>query len=530
MSLDQMGGPLELFALLRWLDGSPLLDMIEPYRRRIFERAFSVDDVGQPLYSLVLAGRAKKNGKSLDLVLAGTASLLLREPVQGADGYLLANDEDQAGDDLDLAKKLIRANPVLESALVVRSKEIERRDGRGMLVILPARDVAGAHGKTAAFIGYDEIHEYRDYALLEALSPDPTRRDVLTWITSYDSIFHTPGRPLWDYFLRGKRGEDSRMFFDWHSGTYCTCPDGCEGRTEEERANPSMASWTNPHYLDEQKRRLPSHKFRRLHLNIGGQPDGAALSAEKVLAAVVTGRKSLPRVPGTRYVAYVDMSGGSNDDATLAIAHCTEAGVHVLDVIVNQGGRPPFDPRAAVTKFAGIVRTYGLPKVTGDAYAGQTFRLDFEREGISYTVATGTTSDHYEALEPHLNAGEVELLDAPTLIEQLVGLVVRGEKVTHVPGEHDDFSCAAAGALVLASEVARHGAYGEWDPWTGDMVSGWDSQGREWRGGDPWNGTFEPDRDSCGRPLAPVRRYIDGVPQPWTPADWALVTAPKENE
>jgi hypothetical protein len=472
-------GPLDLLAAMVWLDGTPLLDHVEEYRRRIFERAFSVGADGLPVYSLVLAGRGKKNAKSLDLVLAALSSLLLRDPVQGADGYLLANDEDQAGDDLDLAKKLIRANPVLDEALVVRSKEIERRDGRGGLVILPARDVAGAHGKTAAFIGYDEVHEYRDYALLEALSPDPTRRDVLTWITTYDSLFHTPGRPLWDMFMRGKKGNDSRMLFDWHSGTFCTCEDGCEGKTPEQRANPSMVSWTNPHYLDEQKRRLPSHKFRRLHLNLGGQPEGAFFSAERILAAVVDGRKSLPAAPGVQYVAYVDMSGGSSDDATLAIAHRdTATGLVVLDLVVNQGPPPPFDPRGAVKKFAGILKTYRLATVTGDAYAGQTFRLDFEREGIAYEVANGTTSDHYEALEPRINAGEIALLDVATLTEQLVSLVMRGGKVTHVSGEHDDWSCAASGALVLAGAAQEREA-SMFNPMTGAVVKPWGPEGND---------------------------------------------------
>lgn len=443
--------PVKFLAELRWLDGRPLLDGIEPYRRRIFERAFSVGPDGQPCYSLVLAGRGKKNGKSLDLVLAALYSLVMLEAVQGSDGYILANDEDQAGDDLDLAAKLVRANPLLDSALTVRAKEIERQDGKGVLAILPAQDVAGAHGKTAGFIGYDEIHEYRDYALLEALSPDPTRHDVLTWITSYDSLFHTPGRPLWDLIQRGKKGEDQRMLFDWHSGTYCTCADGCEGKTPEQRANPGMSSWTNGRYLEEQRLRLPSHKYRRLHLNLGGQPEGAFFNAERVLAAVVDGRRSLAPVPGVRHVAYVDMSGGSSDDAVLAIAHHDKGlNLAVLDLVVNQGRRPPFDPRAAVKKFAALLKEYGVHRVTGDAYAGMTFRLDFVEQGIGYRVASGTTSDHYEALEPKINAGEIALLDVPTLTEQLAGLVMKGGKVTHVAGEHDDWACAASGALLLA--------------------------------------------------------------------------------
>jgi hypothetical protein len=59
--------PLEFFSLLRWLDGRPLLDTIEPYRRRILTEAlFTFDAVGNPQYNLVLDGRGKRNHKTTD--------------------------------------------------------------------------------------------------------------------------------------------------------------------------------------------------------------------------------------------------------------------------------------------------------------------------------------------------------------------------------------------------------------------------------------------------------------------------------
>jgi hypothetical protein len=43
-------------------------------------------------------------------------------------------------------------------------------------------------------------------------------------------------------------------------------------------------------------------------------------------------------------------------------------------------------------------------------------------------------------LGPPLNAGEIELLDVPKLQEQLLTLVVRGSRIDHQPGDHDDYS------------------------------------------------------------------------------------------
>ncbi len=199
-------------------------------------------------------------------------------------------------------------------------------------------------------------------------------------------------------------------------------------------ANPSMASWPEgAAYIEQQRRRLPTHKFRRLHLNLPGAPNGAFFDQGAVMAAIPTGIKVRPFQKGIEYRAYCDMSGGSLDDATLCLGH-SEGKRAVLDLVMKQAGSPPFNPRAAVARFARTLHEYDLTTVTGDAYAGQTFRCDFEEHGIMYRVGHLTASENYERMEPRLNAGEIELLDDPTLIEQLLCLVVRGSKVDHQAG------------------------------------------------------------------------------------------------
>jgi hypothetical protein len=140
---------LQFFSHLRWIDGRPLLDTIEPYRREIFTRALDAHrDDGTPEINFVLAGRGKKNYKTADLVLAGLYVLLIRDNIQGTDGFILANDEQQANDDLSLAKKLVACNPDLSAELQPLAKEIRRRDGRGSLQILPAHAVWLASSKS----------------------------------------------------------------------------------------------------------------------------------------------------------------------------------------------------------------------------------------------------------------------------------------------------------------------------------------------------------------------------------------------
>jgi hypothetical protein len=324
----------------------------------------------------------------------------------------------------------------------VKQKEIARLDARGTLKILPAKDAIGCLGKTYLFCGWDEIHGYRSWDIFEALS----RRDVMQWITSYASIYNSPGFPLFDLLAQAKR-------FSWYSSEYCTDPDYADAEPEA-RANPSMPSWGNPTYLAQQRRRLPSHKFRRLHLNLPGMPDGAFLDAGRVMDAVVEGRKVLRPVEGIEYSAFVDMSGGSSDDAALGIGHWDGLRNRaVLDLVATQTGKPAFNLRDAVRKFAGILKEYGISAVTGDRYAGETFVQDFQDHGVSYRLSVLTKSQIYEALEPRINAGEIELLDVSRLTEQLLGLVARGTKIDHLLGDHDDLANAAAGAASLCVSV-----------------------------------------------------------------------------
>lgn len=92
---------------------------------------------------------------------------------------------------------------------------------------------------------------------------------------------------------------------------------------------------------------IPSHKYRRLHLNLPGAPEGSAFSAETVMDSVersVSVRLPQPKVV---YFAFTDMSGGSSDDATLAITRRDIDRRVWSDRVLDQGQRPPFDPPRA---------------------------------------------------------------------------------------------------------------------------------------------------------------------------------------
>jgi hypothetical protein len=177
------------------------------------------------------------------------------------------------------------------------------------------------------------------------------------------------------------------------------------------------------------------------------------LDAEAVRAATVPGRRELPPSPGTRYLSFVDPSGGSQDSFTLAIAHAERETV-VLDAVREV--RPPFSPDSVVADFCALLRTYGCVAVVGDRYGGEWPREVFRKHGITYRPSERTKSDIYRELPALVNAGRCALLDVPVLRAQLIGLerrVARGgrDSIDHAPGGRDDVANAAAGALVLSA-------------------------------------------------------------------------------
>ncbi len=187
----------------------------------------------------------------------------------------------------------------------------------------------------------------------------------------------------------------------------------------------------------------------------------AFVAREVVEACTVPNRHELPPITGTRYVAFVDPSGGSSDAMTLAIAHrekpyADPPGPIVLDLVREV--KPPFSPAAVVEDFCNVLKSYRITKVQGDRYGGEWCREPFTKRGITYELAEKPRSDLYGALLPLLNSHQVELLDLPRLVKQLCDLerrTARGgrDSIDHGPGGHDDLANAVAGAVMMMGTV-----------------------------------------------------------------------------
>jgi hypothetical protein len=184
----------------------------------------------------------------------------------------------------------------------------------------------------------------------------------------------------------------------------------------------------------------------------------AFITREAVEDVVARGVREVPPGGGIAYCAFVDPSGGSADSFTMAIAHLEPDGTAFLDCIREV--KPPFSPDAVVQEFAATLKSYGISRVIGDAYAGMWPRERFAVHGITYEVSARNKSAIYGEFLPALNGRRVRLLDIPRLTGQLVTLerrTARGGKdsIDHADGQHDDVANAACGVLVQVIEDRR---------------------------------------------------------------------------
>jgi hypothetical protein len=177
------------------------------------------------------------------------------------------------------------------------------------------------------------------------------------------------------------------------------------------------------------------------------------IGRDLVEAATDRGATVRQPVPGTRYVTFVDPSGGGPDSFTAAVAH-REGDVAVLDCLIEVRG--PCNPDVATADICKVFKSYGITKTTGDNYAKGWPVAAFAKHGIALTRSERNRSEIYLDALPMFASGRVRLVDNPRLAQQFWSLERRTfpsgqDKVDHGRGGHDDCANAAAGALVLAA-------------------------------------------------------------------------------
>ncbi len=401
-------------------------------------------------------GAGRRSGKSrfgaLVAVWLAAAEYPQLAPGETAVIAHIACDKRQAEIDLSYARGIVKGSKLLSAELIGDTADGLEFAHRVRLEVATAsyrtvrgRTLAGAVVDESAFLRADDS-ALPDKELIRALRPGLlTLRGPLLVISS-------PHRKL------GILYEAHRKYFGNNAATR-----GIYIQAASRELNPSIDEQDIVEAMEDDPAAAQSEYLGFFRADLQGFLDDATVDA-----AIVPGRRMLPRSLKCKHVAFCDPSGGRSDSFTLGIAHQEpapdgkQAGRVVLDCL--QAVQPPFDTEVAVASMAETIKSYGLREVQGDQYAGEWVPAAFQRFGITYKPSELTRSEIYLETLPLFSQGRIELLDLPILRTQLLLLERRTraggrDSVDHPRGAHDDHANSAAGACRLAAPAKVRRSY-----------------------------------------------------------------------
>jgi hypothetical protein len=404
----------------------------------------------------------RRGGKSFTLALIAVFLASFRDwrpylgPGERATVMIIAADRKQARVCMRYVNGLLHSVPMLLRTVI--GKTMDRIDLTNRVTIeVHSASYRTTRGYTLvaalcdeiAFLPHDEGSGEPDYEIINAIRPGMATIPGAMLLCA-SSPYARRGA-LWDAWKK-YYGKDGPTLV-WQAPTRVM--------------NPSVPQSIIDQAMDEDPASAQAEYLAQFRTDIE-----AFVSREAVLACVDPNTRERPPMPGTKYQAFVDPSGGSSDSMTLAIGHRHgEKGrdksndLAVVDCIREI--KPPFSPQAVVIEFADLLKSYRVTKIEGDRYGGEWPREQFRQQGIQYELAPKPKSAIYQAMLPVLNSRRADLLDHPRLISQLCSLerrTARGgrDSIDHAPGSHDDVANSVAGLLTMLTQKRGYDASMSW--------------------------------------------------------------------
>lgn len=444
---------------------------IDPAHRLLFMKSTGRREFPASRAVEAYAAVGRRGGKSANAALRAVYECAIRTswrehlaPGQVAIFPVISVDRQSSQEVFRYISGILHSTPLLRGMVESEAKEEIALKNRSVIQVRVAsfRSVRGP-----SYIGavLDELAFFRDQEtssnptseIVAALTPGILPGGLLLGISS---VFARQGY-LWQMSERHFGREGDVLF--WRAPTLTMNPSFSKEKIARERAKDAARAASE--YDSEWREDLMG-----------------LYSTEGVDAAMAP-RGDLPFVPGVKYLAFVDPSGGRRDSAALAIAHLEGDGRIVVDLAAER--KAPHDPHAVVKEFAGLLKAYHLDQVTGDRYGGEWPVQAYKKHGITYNLAEKTASELYLAALPLFSGGVIEFPASDRLRGQLCSLLRRTSSAGRdqvIAGQsdnsHSDLANAAIGAAVLASTTKKGGGFIGFsdEPFYGeDSPYGWNS-------------------------------------------------------
>lgn len=149
---------------------------------------------------------ARKNGKTT--LISGVANYMLGfDEERGANIYVLANSQKQSSILFDESKAMIKASPYLDKRYKALRSEIRYEQMNCNMVAMSA-EKSDKDGENLHFGVFDELHEYKDYNLINVMKKSRGMRTqpLILYITTAGYILDGP---LMQYYENGQDALDN---------------------------------------------------------------------------------------------------------------------------------------------------------------------------------------------------------------------------------------------------------------------------------------------------------------------------------
>lgn len=350
---------------------------------------------------------------------------------------VLAADRKQARSVFRYIAGLLHSNPMLEQLILREDKESIELSNRTVIEIGTA-SFRSTRGYTLLAVIADEIAFWRTE---ESANPDAeiiaALRPALTTLDGKLIAISSP------YSKRGELYRHSQRY--WGSED----PDILFARAPSRVMNPLIPERVIQAAKDRDLASAMAEYEAEFRNDIEGYID-----VEYLARLTRSEPPELPPMSRTRYMAFTDPSGGGADGFSLCIGH-RENGLVVIDLLIE---RTYTAPASVVEEYSKILKRYFIQEVTGDRYAGEWVKGEFEKHRITYNYSTMNRTELYTDFLSVANSGRVELPPTPRdkLLAQFSNLERRTTRngrdiIDHAPGTHDDLANVVAGLAAFAT-------------------------------------------------------------------------------
>jgi hypothetical protein len=392
----------------------------------------------------LIAGRRSGKTSKIGATIAMFEAFRDHHLSRGESGFvmLIAPTKKQAENTMRYIRAHLRSSPLLRKQVARWSRDEIELSNNVSIVCYPCSYVA-VRGMSViccicdelAFWQHDETAANPEEEVLAALRPA-----MATFPTAKMIKISTPYRKegiLWRDFQQ--RGELDYLVWQLPS----------------QMMNPTL----QPSVLEKERKR-DEGRYRREYLAEFTDSINAWVVPDVLDPCIVPGRDVLPRIENAIYVVAVDPAFKRNDFA-LAVLHKTADGPIVIDRVSRWAGtkQTPLGYEWVCDQIARIANEYGIREVIGDQYCAAIIQQYFAKLGIIYrefTLSANRRPDLFVNLKHLLVQKKIELLDDPTLLQQLRALEERSESSGNIDvrpryGHKDDVAVAVAlAALELA--------------------------------------------------------------------------------